>query len=268
MERKRLDTLLVARGVAVSREQAKALIMAGDVVVDGQIVDRPSALVTVDAGIALRQVLPYVSRGGLKLEHALREFGLDVTGLVLMDVGASTGGFTDCLLKRGARRVYAVDVGYGQLAWRLRNDPRVVVLDRTNIRYLPSLPEQPDAAVVDVSFISLRLVLPKVIALTKPGASIVALIKPQFEAGRGQVGKGGVVRDRAVHRQVLEEVLGWAVDNGLAVCGLTPSPILGPAGNRELLAYFRKIDVVPPPECADEERRHAMIAASLMAVET
>ena len=265
MEKKRLDTLLVARGVAESREKAKALIMAGDVVVDGQVVARPSALVAADCGIALREVLPYVSRGGLKLEQALREFGLDVSGLAAMDVGASTGGFTDCLLKYGARRVYAVDVGYGQLAWRLRNDPRVVVLDRTNIRYLAALPEQPDAAVVDVSFVSLRLVLPRVLALTKAGAWIIALIKPQFEAGREQVGKGGVVRDRTVHRQVLDGLLDWAVANGLAVCGLTPSPILGPAGNREYLAYFRKTDITPSPIGADDERRRAMIVEALHA---
>lgn len=264
MEKVRLDTLLVRRGVAESREKARALVMAGDVIVDGQTVDRPSALIVANADLALRKALPFVSRGGLKLQHALQEFQLDVDGLVFMDVGASTGGFTDCLLQNGAQRVYAIDVGYGQLSWRLRCDPRVVVLDRTNIRHLSSLPEQPDAAVIDVSFISLRLVLPKVVALTKPHSTIIALIKPQFEAGRGKVGKGGVVRDPAVLRQVLEDVLRWAAENGLGVCGLTVSPILGPAGNREYLAYFRKRNHESlPAGCTDEKRLGALIDTAL-----
>jgi 23S rRNA (cytidine1920-2'-O)/16S rRNA (cytidine1409-2'-O)-methyltransferase len=193
--------------------------------------------------------LPYVSRGGLKLERALDAFGLDVSGLVVLDVGASTGGFTDCLLKRGASRVYAVDVGYGQLDWRLRSDPRVVVMEKTNVRHLASLPDTPDAAVADVSFISLTLALPPVVRLLKPTSWIVALVKPQFEAGKEQVGKGGVVREPAVHRAVLLRVLGWAVGAGLAVLGAVPSPVRGPAGNVEFLVH---LGLTPPGRPVDE----------------
>lgn len=241
MEKQRLDTLLVARGLAESRERARSLIMAGEVLVDDKPVTKPGTLVAGDANVRVRETLPYVSRGGLKLEAALDAFGLDPAGMVAVDVGASTGGFTDCLLRRGAAHVVAVDVGYGQLAWKLRADPRVTVLERTNVRHLQALPDGrlADLAVVDVSFIGLRLVLPAVARFLAPGGRIVALIKPQFEAGRGRVGKGGVVRDPEVHRQVLAEVLNWAVAQGWAVEGLIRSPITGPKGNVEFLCLLR-----------------------------
>jgi len=233
-----LDLLLVQRGLAASRERAQALIRAGQVMVNDQVMDKPGRRVPTNATLRLRGRLPYVSRGGLKLEAALNAFQLDVTGWVVADVGASTGGFTDCLLQRGAAKVYAIDVGYGQLAWKLRRDPRVVVMERTNIRFLESLPEPVDLATVDVSFIGLELVLPAVMRLLKPEGHIVALVKPQFEAGREQVGKGGVVRDPAVHRQVLTRLTGWAVERGLRVLGLIPSPITGPKGNVEFLLHL------------------------------
>lgn len=239
----RLDKLLVQRGLTPSREKAQALILAGCVSVDGRPMTQSGHKVREDAQIEIRgQDHPYVSRGGLKLAHALDAFGLDVTGLVAMDVGASTGGFTDCLLQRGARRVYAVDVGYGQLAWKLRQDPRVVVLERQNIRSLDPtrIPEPIQCAVVDVSFISLRLVLPKVTAFLAEESLLVALIKPQFEAGREYVGKGGVVRDPVVHDQVCRSVAGAAEASGLDVIGITPSPLLGPKGNREFLLAARR----------------------------
>jgi 23S rRNA (cytidine1920-2'-O)/16S rRNA (cytidine1409-2'-O)-methyltransferase len=239
LARKRLDVVMVERGLADSREKAQALIMAGEVSVDGQPIHRASVQVAQEAVVEVRQPLPYVSRGGVKLAHALDEFDLNVRDLAVADVGASTGGFTDCLLQRGARRVYAVDVGYGQLDWKLRQDPRVVVLDRTNVRDLQELPEVVDAAVVDVSFISLTIVLPAILRFLKPDGWIVALVKPQFEAGRGQVGKGGVVKDPAVHRSVIEKVTSWAADRGLAIAGVTASPLLGPAGNREFLVLLR-----------------------------
>ncbi|MBI2940804.1 MAG: TlyA family RNA methyltransferase [Chloroflexi bacterium] len=239
-KRERLDTLLVERGLAETREKARALVLAGEVTVDGRVVTRPAALVATDADVAVKAPLPYVSRGGFKLAHALDQFGLDVDGQVVVDVGASTGGFTDVLLQRGAARVYAVDVGYGQLDWRLRQNPRVVVLERTNVRYLESLPELVYGAVIDVSFISLALVLPVALRLLRPDGWIIALIKPQFEAGREEVGKGGVVRDPRVHRAVVERVLGLARDLGLSIHGCVESPIRGPAGNREFLAYLRR----------------------------
>ncbi|MCL4459215.1 MAG: TlyA family RNA methyltransferase [Chloroflexi bacterium] len=242
MSKRRLDVLLVERGLAESREKARALIMAGDVLVEGRVVNKAGFLVSEESPIFVKKRLPYVSRGGLKLAAALERFSLDVRGLVMLDVGASTGGFTDCLLCNGAQRVYAVDVGYGQLDWNLRSDPRVVPLERTNIRYLDSFPEPIDAAVVDVSFISLILVLPQVLKLTKPDAWIIALIKPQFEAGREQVGKGGVVKDPAILRAVLEKICTWAKDQGLSVRGLIPSPLRGPAGNREFLICLAKGD--------------------------
>lgn len=237
--RKRVDILLVERGLAETRERAQALILAGEVLLGDRAVPKPGVLVDEAAVLQVRQPLPYVSRGGEKLAAALDCFGLQVGGLTGLDVGASTGGFTDCLLQRGARQVYAVDVGYGQLDWRLRQDPRVVVLEKTNIRYLESLPEPVDFAVVDVSFISLILVLPAVRRLLRPGGWVVALIKPQFEAGRQQVSRGGVVRDPAVHREVLERLCGWAAANGWTLGGLCPSPLLGPAGNREFFALLR-----------------------------
>ncbi|RLC56795.1 MAG: TlyA family rRNA (cytidine-2'-O)-methyltransferase, partial [Chloroflexota bacterium] len=207
MAKRRLDVLLVERGLAESRTQAQRLIRAGLVRVAGQVADKPGTQVATNAAITLQARPRFVSRGGEKLEAALVRFGLDVRGWVAADVGASTGGFTDCLLQHGARRVYAIDVGYGQLDWRLRNDPRVVVMERTNARYLESLPEPVDLVTVDVSFISLGLILPMAVRWLKPGGQVVALIKPQFEAGRREVGKGGVVRDPQVHRRVLERVL-------------------------------------------------------------
>jgi 23S rRNA (cytidine1920-2'-O)/16S rRNA (cytidine1409-2'-O)-methyltransferase len=238
--KQRLDLALVERGLVESRERARAQIMAGDVRVNDQVVRRPAIAIRQTDQISLAQPPPYVSRGGFKLAEALDSFRLDVRDLTAVDVGASTGGFTDVLLQRGCRRVYAVDVGHGQLAWRLRADPRVVVLDRTNVRFLAALPESVDAAVVDVSFISLSLVLPVVLRLLTDEGWIVALVKPQFEAGRGQVGKGGVVREPAIHREVLENVLGFATALGLTVGGCASSPILGPAGNREFLVWLRR----------------------------
>ena len=240
MVRRRLDILLVERGLVESRQQAQSLIMAGEVLVNDDVVDKPGKRVPQDALVTLHQRMPYVSRGGLKLEHALDRFEVSVEGAVAADVGASTGGFTDCLLQRGAVRVYAIDVGYGQLAWRLRQDPRVVVLERTNIRYLEGLPEPADLATVDVAFISLELVFPRVVSLLHSQGQIVALIKPQFEAGREQVARGGVVRDPAVHRDVLEKVVSWGLEHGLRIRGLTPSPMRGPAGNVEFFAHLSR----------------------------
>ncbi|MCX6044502.1 MAG: TlyA family RNA methyltransferase [Chloroflexi bacterium] len=242
-KKQRLDLLLVERGLAESREQARRLIMAGEVLVNDEVNDKPGKSVPLVASLRVRNPLPYVSRGGLKLAAALDEFQLDVTDLTAVDVGASTGGFTDCQLQRNVARVYAVDVGYGQLAWKLRTDARVVAIERTNIRYLEQLPEGvlADLAVIDASFISLALVLPATLRLLTPHAQIVALIKPQFEAGKAQVGKGGVVRDKAVHRRVLEEVLHLAGELGLLIAGLTVSPAPGPAGNIEFLVWLQRI---------------------------
>ena len=240
MAKQRLDVLLVERGLVESREQARRLILAGAVTVDGQVADKAGMLVPAEVAVTVQATLPYASRGGLKLAHALHVLGLDVAGLVALDVGASTGGFTDCLLQRGAARVYAVDVGHGELHPRLRQDPRVIVLENTNIRYLPSLPEMAAIATVDVSFISLELVLPVVWRWTTPTAQVVALVKPQFEVGRGQVRRDGVVRDPAVHRAVLERISAWATAQGWRVGGLTASPLRGPAGNVEFLLYLAK----------------------------
>jgi 23S rRNA (cytidine1920-2'-O)/16S rRNA (cytidine1409-2'-O)-methyltransferase len=239
--RTRLDALVVERKLAESRARAQAIILGGGVSVDGVVTTKPGAAVHPDSTIALvSQPLPYVSRGGLKLERALDAFDVHVQGVTAMDVGASTGGFTDVLLQRGAARVYAIDVGYGQLAWVLRNDPRVVVMERTNIRHVQSLPERIQLAVVDVSFISLGTVLPAFSPLLTDQADVVALVKPQFEAGRGQVGKKGVVRDPLVWRRVLSDVLSAALAAGWHLAGLERSPILGPAGNVEFLAYLRR----------------------------
>ncbi len=238
-ERSRLDVALVARGLAESREKAQSLIVAGLVSVDGRPAQKSAELVGPDAALTVQTADGFVSRGGDKLEHALATFGIVVDGLICLDAGASTGGFTDVLLRRGARRVYAVDVGHGQLDWRLRGDPRVVVMERTNVRTLDVLPELVDVAVADVSFISLRLVLPSIGRLARPGAPIVTLVKPQFEAGKDQVPRGGVVRDPAVHRRVLLDLWAWALAHGLTPRGLTPSPIRGPAGNVEFLLWLR-----------------------------
>jgi len=238
VEKERLDILLYKQGLAESRERARRMIMAAQVLVNGEVVDKPGTRVPTTATITIKERLAYVSRGGLKLEAALSAFAVDVHGMVAADIGASTGGFTDCLLQHGAARVYAIDVGYGQLAWRLRQDPRVVVMERVNARYLRELPEPIDLATVDVSFISLKLVLPAVMRLLAPTGQLITLIKPQFEAGRKQVGKGGVVKDPAVHRAVLYDVLGWMRSNGLQVSEVIVSPLRGPAGNVEFLAHL------------------------------
>jgi 23S rRNA (cytidine1920-2'-O)/16S rRNA (cytidine1409-2'-O)-methyltransferase len=236
--RERLDVLLVTRELATSRAQAQRLIRAGLVRVDGQLVDKPGTQVSLGAKVTLEARPRFASRGGEKLEAALAGFELGVSGWIVADVGASTGGFTDCLLQRGACRVYAIDVGYGQLDWRLRNDERVVVMERTNARYLESLPEPVDLVTADVSFISLGLILPAAVRWLRQDGQVVALIKPQFEAGRREVGKGGVVRDSTVHRAVLERVLGMAKELGLGLRGLMVSPLRGPAGNIEFLGWW------------------------------
>jgi 23S rRNA (cytidine1920-2'-O)/16S rRNA (cytidine1409-2'-O)-methyltransferase len=237
--RVRLDVALVERGLEASRERARRLIVAGEVTVDGVVARAPSALVAPDAVLAVGKRMPYVGRGGLKLAHALDRFGIAPAGKVALDAGASTGGFTDCLLQRGARRVYAVDVGKGLLAWTLRQDPRVVVMEGVNVRYLTALPEEVDLATVDVAFISLRLVLPAIAGVMAPTGEAVALVKPQFEAGAAEVGRGGVVRDPRVHRRVLEGAMGAARGAGLRPVGLTASPIRGEAGNVEFLLWAR-----------------------------
>ncbi len=237
--KERLDKLLHQRGLVESREFARRLIQAGEVTVDDQLVDKPGTRVATDAQLQIKERPPYVSRGGLKLAAALAAFPVPVQNGVAADVGASTGGFTDCLLQHGTARVYAIDVGYGQLDWTLRQDPRVVVMERTNARYLESLPEPVDLVVMDASFISLRLLLPNAGRWLRPGGAIIALVKPQFEAGRRQVGKGGVVRDPAVHRAVLEELIDRAAAQGFGPQGLIRSPITGPAGNVEFLLWLR-----------------------------
>ncbi len=246
----RLDKLLVERGLVPSRERARMLILSGSVLVGERVVDKVGAQVPRDSAVRIRgEDIPYVSRGGLKLEKGLDAFAVDPSGRVAIDVGASTGGFTDCLLQRGAVRVYAVDVGYGQLAWKLRDDPRVVNMERTNIRRLlpADLPERPDLAVVDASFISLDKVLPATLALLAADAEIVALIKPQFEVGKGEVGKGGVVRDPLKHERAVEKVEESARALGCTVLAVTESPILGPKGNREFLIHLKKGDAESAP---------------------
>ncbi len=243
-QRTRLDRLLVERGLVSSREQARRLIMAGAVVAGEQRADKPGTLVDPETALRLKAAAqsPYVSRGGHKLAGGLQAFGLDVTGITALDVGASTGGFTDCLLQHGAAKVFAVDVGYGQLAWSLRQDPRVVNLERRNIRHLApdELHPPPGLAVIDASFISLTLVIPHVSRLIAAEGEIVALVKPQFEVGKGRVGKGGVVRDPALHAEVLADLQarmdGWQ----LAVKGVTQSPLRGPKGNKEFFLYGQK----------------------------
>lgn len=237
--RMRLDQVLVAQGLVTSRERAQAMVRAGLVSVEGQAVDQPDRLVDPAVALVLRGSNGYVSRGGEKLAGALNDFGLDVAGRSCVDVGASTGGFTDVLLRRGAASVIAIDVGYGQLAWSLRQDPRVTVLERVNIRYLDRLPIPADLAVIDVSFISLRLVLPRVRTLVDVPGDVLALVKPQFEVGKGAVGKGGVVRDTSQHRAVLDELRRFAGDAGYAVLNETASPILGAKGNREFFLHLR-----------------------------
>lgn len=243
--RKRADVLMVEQGLEQSRERARALIMEGCVYLGGQKVEKPGQELPEDAKLELRgKTLPYVSRGGLKLEKAMRVFDITLEEKTCMDIGASTGGFTDCMLQNGAARVYSIDVGYGQLAWKLRQDPRVICLERTNVRYLTKeqVPQPVDFASVDVSFISLTLVLPVAREFLAPGGRVVCLIKPQFEAGRGRVGKKGVVREPSIHREVIEKIAGFAAQNGFFVLGLDYSPVKGPEGNIEYLLYLQKID--------------------------
>ena len=233
MAKQRADVLLVERGLAESREKARSLLLAGQVRLGDRVIDKPGMLLPQDAELRVLARTPYVSRGGVKLAHALDVFRVDVADAVAVDVGASTGGFTDCLLQRGARKVYALDVGRGQIDYRLRTDQRVVVIEGVNARYPLALPEQVDVATVDVSFISLTLVLPNVLSAVKPGGLVVALVKPQFEAGRGQVQRGGLVKDPAIHAEVLGRIILWIVEHGARLRGLTSSPILGGDGNRE-----------------------------------
>jgi len=241
-KRVRADVALVEQGLAPSREKARALILAGEVLAGDRPLEKAGDLVDADAALRLRSAaMPYVSRGGVKLAHALDTFGIDPGGLVALDVGASTGGFTDCLLQRGATRVYCVDVGHGQLDWKIASDARVRVLDRTNIRLAAPdlLPERVDLVVIDVSFISLRLVLPALVPLARPGAACVALVKPQFEVGRADVGKGGIVRDEAARARALDEVKAAAAALGYTVVADAVSPITGGKGNVELLLHLR-----------------------------
>ena len=258
--KERLDVLLTQKGLCESRSKAQALIMSGEVYVDGQKCDKAGTPVDEAAQLEIRgSHCPYVSRGGLKLEKALRDFGIDPSGWVCSDSGASTGGFTDCLLQKGAKKVFAIDVGYGQLAWSIRTDPRVVCMERTNIRYVTpeQLGEALDFSVIDVSFISLRLVLPAIKALLKPTGQLVCLIKPQFEAGKDKVGKKGVVRDPAVHCEVLESFLALAAELGLTVRNLTFSPVKGPEGNIEFLGHLSML-----PEGAITPDVRALVAAA------
>lgn len=258
----RLDLLLVERGLEQTRQRAQAMIMSGLVFVDGQRVDKAGTAVPNDAQIEVRgNTLRYVSRGGLKLEKAMTTFGLKLDGCICADIGASTGGFTDCMLQNGAVKVYAVDVGYGQLAWSLRTDARVVNMERTNIRYVTpeDLAEPIEFFSVDVSFISLHHIFPVAQRITTPDAMGVCLVKPQFEAGREKVGKNGVVRDPAVHREVLHNAMSYAAENGFLVRGLDYSPVKGPEGNIEYLMFVQKSD---QPAVLDDEAAAQVVAAS------
>lgn len=238
-KKERLDKLLVARGLVATRSKAQGVILAGEVLVDGARVDKPGTAVSLESTIELKAQLPYVGRGGFKLAGALEAFNLDVTEAICADVGACTGGFTDVLLQNGAAKVYAIDVGYGQLDWSLRKDKRVVVMERTNARYLESLEEPVHFVAIDVSFISLRLILPAVKQWVADSANIVALVKPQFEAGPKQVGRGGIVKDTAVHRSVLLDLWEWFKQNGLSMHGLTRSSVTGAEGNVEFLVWLQ-----------------------------
>lgn len=249
-EKVRLDLLLYQKGMAESREKARAMIMAGLVDVDRVRAEKPGTPVSPHSHILVRTPYPpYVSRGGLKLEAALKRFSVQVRGKVMLDVGASTGGFTDCLLQHGAAKVIAVDVGYGQLHWKLRQDSRVMVLERTNIRHLEpaAIKEEVHGAVIDVSFISLKLAVPAASRLLKNRAFLIALVKPQFEVGKGRVGKGGVVRDPVLHREVMDEMIGFFRNSGWDVAGQMPSPLLGPKGNKEFLVHLVRNPSGRPP---------------------
>lgn len=242
-KKERLDILLVEKGIFTSRERAKTSIMAGKIFVDGQRVDKAGEKVSVDAEIIFKgQEIPYVSRGGLKLEKAMKEFGISLENKTCMDIGASTGGFTDCMLQNGAKKVFSIDVGYGQFAWKLRTDPRVVCMERTNIRYVTpdDIGELTDFASIDVSFISLKKIMPATINLLSDKGEVVALIKPQFEAGKEKVGKKGVVRDINVHNEVVKSIVDYLYSQGLNILSLSYSPIKGPEGNIEYLVYFTK----------------------------
>ncbi|MEI9479702.1 MAG: TlyA family RNA methyltransferase [Deltaproteobacteria bacterium] len=254
--KERIDKLLIEKGLVQNPERAKALIMEGRVIVEGHVIDKAGISVDPTAEIQVRgEDLPYVSRGGRKLEGALDAFAVDPGGMVILDVGASTGGFTDCVLQRGARKVYAVDVGYGQLAWKLRKDPRVVNLERRNIRYLKrqEVDEEVDFILIDASFISIEKFLPHLMEFLKPGGGIISLIKPQFEVRKGQVGQGGVVRDAALHREVIARLSTFSTRLGLHVLGVTESPLLGPKGNKEFFIYLKK-----------EEERASLSAVRLL----
>jgi len=237
--KQRIDSLLVDRGLVESRAKAQALIMAGEVVVEGKAAIKPGTLVAEEVAITIVEPPPFVSRGGIKLDYALDKFQLDVSSKVVADIGASTGGFTDCLLKRGASRVYAIDVGYGQLDYRLRQDNRVVVMERVNARYPVPLPEKVDLATIDLSFISVEKVIPSVVQLLSDSGYLLVLIKPQFEARRSEVGKGGIVRQHQVHARVLGRFIVWMVDHGFRLGGLVASPIFGASGNKEFFVLLR-----------------------------
>jgi len=242
VRKERIDKLLMEKGIVQSRERARSFIMAGKVMVEGRTVDKPGTKVEVEAQLQVRgKDQPYVSRGGLKLEGALNVFGMDTQGVVVMDVGASTGGFTDCVLQKGAKKVYAVDVGYGKLAWKLQKDPRVINLERRNIRYLKKeeIPEEVDLILIDTSFISIEKFLPHLLKFLKRGGILVSLIKPQFEVGKGEVGKGGVVRDSALHQKVIDRISEFSRNLGLSILGVVESPLLGPKGNKEFFICLR-----------------------------
>lgn len=245
VSKERIDKLLIEKRIVQSRERARSLIMEGRVAVEDRTVDKPGTRVGVEAQLQIRGGdLPYVSRGGVKLEGALNAFGVHPSGMVVMDVGASTGGFTDCVLQKEARKVYAVDVGYGQLAWKLRKDPRVVNLERRNIRYLKreEVEEEVDLILIDTSFISIEKYLPHLLGFLKMGGTIISLIKPQFEVGKGEVGKGGVVKDPALHQKVIERISQFSRGLGLKVLRVIESSLLGPKGNKEFFIYLRKVD--------------------------
>ncbi|EEH97686.1 TlyA family RNA methyltransferase [Clostridium tertium] len=242
-KKERLDILLVEKGIFTSRERAKTSIMAGKIFVDGQRVDKAGEKINVDADIIFKgQEIPYVSRGGLKLEKAIKEFGVNLKDKVCMDIGASTGGFTDCMLQNDAKKVFSIDVGYGQFAWKLRTDSRVVCMERTNIRYVTpeDLGELTDFASIDVSFISLKKIMPATLSLLNESGEVVALIKPQFEAGKEKVGKKGVVRDINVHKEVVLDIVEFLISQNLNILSVSYSPIKGPEGNIEYLVYFTK----------------------------
>ena len=260
--KERLDVLLVNKGFFSSRERAKTAIMAGDVYVNGGISDKAGTKIDEEAEITVKNdQCPYVGRGGYKLAKAIGTFGLDLAAKTAMDIGASTGGFTDCMLQNGASKVYSVDVGYGQLDWKLRNDPRVVNMEKVNVRYLEpdTIPDRMDFVSIEVSFISLKLIFPVVRELLKKGGELVCLIKPQFEAGREKVGKNGVVRDPATHREVLHNAMGYAAANGFAVRGLDFSPVKGPEGNIEYLMFVQKSE---EPCVLDDAAAEQVVAAS------